>query len=183
MAGVTTALIWVLFLLGALVTPHRAGQLLPVPGDTDIRAAYWELRNETEVWLTLEPKTPKGNVAPMLTFTFTFAGKLPAAPPTSIDVRAYAGAFFAPQVELWFQLDGSQKIDLGAKKLGLTTGMATDYLSEPVPIETLKQMASAHRIVGRALGVEFELRDSQIAAIRTFLERVRSGNPAQQPRR
>ena len=30
-------------------------QLLPPPRDSDIRTAYWEIRTESEVWLTLKP--------------------------------------------------------------------------------------------------------------------------------
>jgi len=52
-----------------------------------------------------------------------------------------------------------------------------------ITIETLKDIAGAQRIAGNALGFDFELNRAQRRAIRTFLDRVLSGNPAQQPRR
>ena len=174
-----------LVIAGALFASVTAGQLLPPPGDGDIRAVYWELRKESEVWLTLEPKTAKGDRAPLLTFTLRFAGQWPAGPPTEIDVRAYAGAIWAPRVELWLLLDESQRVDLGsrAKAFGLISGTPSDYLSEPISIDTLRQIAGAHRITGSALGLDFELSESQRLALGAFLERVLSDNPAQQPRR
>ena len=41
-----------------------AAQLLPPPRDGDIRTVYWELQNASDVWLTLEPRTAKGERAP-----------------------------------------------------------------------------------------------------------------------
>lgn len=53
----------------ALTAIDGRAQLLPPPGDGEIRVNYWELRNETEVRLTLEPRNAKGERAPLLTFT------------------------------------------------------------------------------------------------------------------
>jgi hypothetical protein len=170
-------------ILGALVSAGTAAQLLPPPGDLDIRAVYWELRNESEVWLTLEPKSSKGGAAPLLTFTCRFAGKRPAGPITQIDVRAYSGVFWAPRASLFFVLDELQKLDLGSSTGTLISGTPSDYVSEMISIETLKEMAGAQRITGEALGFPFELREPQRRALRTFLGLVLSGNPAQQPRR
>jgi hypothetical protein len=43
-----------MILASALSSIGVAGQALPPAGDGDIRVLYWQLRNETEVWLTLE---------------------------------------------------------------------------------------------------------------------------------
>jgi hypothetical protein len=100
-------------------------------------------------------------------------------------VRAYAGAFWAPRVELWFLLNDRHRIDLGSqgRAFGLISGTPSDYLSEPISIDTLRQIAGAHRITGNALGLDFELSESQRRALGAFLERVLSDNPAQQLRR
>lgn len=163
----------------ALVAPAAAGQLLPPPGDGDIRAVYWELRNQSEVFLTLEPKSAKGAAAPLLTFTYHFAGKRPATAPARIEVRAYAGAYWAPRPELWFLLDDGHKVDLGSSSGGLVSGTPSDYLSNVITIGTFKEMLAARRITGVALGFEFELRESQRRALGRFLERVLSDNPLQ----
>ena len=162
-----------------------SGQLLPPPKDGDIRAVYWELRNESEVWLTLEPKAAAGGSAPMLTFTFQFPGKRPAAPPAQIEVRAYAPVLmWAPRPELWLVLDGGDKLDIGARgsPYGMMSGQVSDYLTAMISIDTLKRIAGAKRIAGSALGIDFELNESQASALRTFLERVLSDNPVRWPR-
>ena len=158
----------------ALVALAMAGamsprQLLPPPGDGDIRQVYWELQNRSEVWLTLEPKTPKGERAPMLTFTFNFAGKSPAAPPTNVEVRAYAGTIYTPRSDLVFTLDDQQKFDLSGR---LLSGTPSDYATGTITIAVLKQMAAASRITGNALGFDFELTAAQRKAIAAFHDRI-----------
>jgi hypothetical protein len=161
------------------------GQLLPPPGDRDIRVVYWELRSQSEVWLTLEPHSAKGAPAPLLTITHRFAGKYPDKPPVSVELRALAGNLWAPRPELWMIIDDHVKLDLAteARRIGLVSGMPSDYLSQAISIDTLREIAGAHRIAGSALGFEFELTSSQLDAIRTYLERILSPNPGQQPRR
>ena len=65
-------------------------QLLPPPGDGDIRNIYWELRDESELWLTLEPSSGDRRHKRMLTITWRFAGRRPSALPKELDVTAYA---------------------------------------------------------------------------------------------
>jgi hypothetical protein len=164
-----------------------AGQALPPPRDGDIRALHWELRNETEVWLTLEPKSSAGKPGPpgmILTLTRQFQGKHPTRPATDVELRAYAGFLWAPRVEFWLVLDGDQRINLAPKTVfGLSTGAVSDYLPATISIGTLKQMAEARRVAGNALGFEFELTESQRLAIRAFVERALSDDPAGLKRR
>jgi hypothetical protein len=145
-------------------------QLLPPPGDGDIRQVFWELQNRSEIWLTLEPKTPKGERAPMLTFTFNFAGKSPAAPPTNVEVRAYAGTIYTPRSDLVFTLDGREKIDLSSGRL--LSGTPSDYAAGTMTIAVLKQLAAASRVTGNALGFDFELTAAQRKAIAAFHDRI-----------
>lgn len=161
----------------ALPSAARA-QLLPPPGDREIRAVYWELRNEAEVWLTLQPTDAAGKRSPMLTITHRFPGRQPAAPPSELEIRAYAGALFAPGVELWLVID-RRKIDLAAQTpaYGLISGTPSDYMSARISIETLRQIASADRVEGNALGVAFELRPAQRAAVAALIERLASEDP------
>ncbi len=145
-------------------------QLLPPPGDGDIRQVFWELQNRSEVWLTLEPKTTNGERAPMLTFTFNFAGKSPAAPPTNVEVRAYAGSIYAPRADLVFVLDARQRIDLSTGRL--FSGTPSDYAAGTMTIAVLKQVAVASQVTGNALGFDFELTAAQRKAIAAFHDRI-----------
>ena len=172
----------ILAIAGAFFRPAAAGQVLPPPGDGDVRAVYWDLRSQSEVWLTLEPKGPKGERAPMLTLTYRFAGKWPAGPPTEIDLRAYAGFLWAPRPELWLVIDNKKKLDLGSPR-GLISSAPSDYLSQMISIEVVRELATARRIEGNALGFPFELSDSQRRAIGMFLDRIASENPTGLPKR
>ena len=171
----------------ALVLTATAVQALPPPGDGDIRALYWELRNETEVWVTLEPKSPDAKPAPQamtLTFTRRFAGKWPDNQPPRFEVRADAGFLWAPKNELWIAVDGDETIDFASHNpFGLITGVVSTYVAAEIPIATLARIGKASRVSGNALGFEFTLTASQRQAVRDFLERAMSDNPARLPRR
>ena len=171
------------FAVGVVLMPAglavvTAEQLLPPPVDGDIRVVHWDLQNRSQVWLTLEPKAPDGTPAPLLTLAWDFAGKRPVSPPTQIELRAYAGVFWAPRVELWLALDDEARFDLVAGPVfGLVSGVGSDYLPAAVSIETLQRIADARRVAGNALGFPFELSDAQRLAVRAFLERVTGGQP------
>jgi len=79
------------------VTP--AAQLLPTPRDGDIRTVYWELQNRSEIFLTLELHSADRKPAPLVTLSLAYAGKSPPTPPTAVELRAYAGHFWAPRGE------------------------------------------------------------------------------------
>src|SRR5688500_4513893 len=164
-------------LLSAAPGAVVAEQLLPPPRDGDIRVVHWDLQNHSQVWLTLEPKAPDGKPAPLLTLAWDFAGKRPVSPPAHIELRAFAGAFWAPRVEFWLALDDEPRIDLvGGSMFGLVSGVGSDYLPATVSIETLQRIADARRVTGNALGFPFELSGAQRLAVRAFLARVTSGH-------
>lgn len=148
--------------------PLLSAQLLPPPGDGDIRQVYFEIQNRSEIWLTLKPKSPKGGPAPMLTFTFSSPGKGTAASPKQIEVRAYA-PMWTPRSDLVFVLDDQQKIDLHGTGVN---GMPSDYSVGNTTIAVLRQMAAASRISVNALGFDFELTEAHRKAIATFLDRL-----------
>ena len=153
----------------ALIAALWAAQLLPPPKDGDIRDVYWELRKESETWLTIELRTAEGRPAPLMTFTHTYAGKPPGPAASQIEVRAYG---YAPHADLVFVLNDEQTFDITPPGGMLTTGTPSDYARGTLSMDQLRQMAAAARITGRALGVSFELRDTQRKAIAAFVRRV-----------
>ena len=144
-------------------------QLLPPPKDGDIRDVYWELRKESETWLSLELKTADGRPAPFLTFTHFYSGKPPGPPASQIEVRAYG---WAPYADLVFLIDDKQTIDLTPRDGILTSGTPTDFVRGTLTLDGLRQLARAGRIAGHTLGVNFVLQDSQRKAIAAFHDRV-----------
>ena len=77
-------------------------------------------------------------------------------------------------------LEGEHRIDLAppGRMPGLISGTPSDYVSHLIPVDTLRQVATAQRVSGHALGFDFELTDSQRAAIAAFLKRVLAEAPA-----
>jgi len=151
-----------------------AAQLLPPPRDGDIRTVFWELQSRTDIFLTIEPRNVKGERAPTLTFTYNFPDKRQTSPPREVEVRAFAGQFWAPRAELWFDLDGKERLDVsaGVPAIGLLQGAADDYWGGPLPIEAIYRMVLVPRIRGSALGFPFELSASQRQALRAWLDRI-----------
>lgn len=162
-------MVFVCALVCSVLTVTPMPQLLPPAKDGDIRDVYWELRDESETWLTLEPKTVDGRPAPLMTLTYTYAGKPPGPAATQIEVRAFG---WAPHADLLFVLNDKQTIDLTPAGGVLTSGTPSDYVRGTLTMDALRQIVRAGRISGRALGVSFELRESQRKAIATFYERI-----------
>jgi len=166
--------------IGGAASTH--GQALPPPRDGDIRVLYWDLSKSTQVWLTLEPRARDGAPLPSgmnLTFSIWFPGKWPERPVKTVEIRANAGFMWAPKVDLGFVIDGRENIAVvPAGVVSLTEGAVSNYLPAEVSTEILERLARARHIDGSALGLEFELTDSQVKAIRAFYDRVRSENPA-----
>jgi hypothetical protein len=156
-----------------MLTALDAAQLLPPPKDGDIRVVHWELRNATDIFLTLEPRSVTGERAPLLTFTHRFPGTRQTAAPIEVEVQAFAGQFWAPRAELWFEIDGREIFNLGPPLPGTSLLEGTsDYWSGRMPIDVARRMARAKRINGGSLGFPFELTASQRLAIRTWVERI-----------
>ena len=160
-------------LLGAL----GAAQLLPPAVDGDIRAAYFELQNRSEVWLTLEPRAMNGERAPLITFTHRFPGKRQTAEPREVIVQAFAERFWAPRAELWFDLDRKERVEVsaGVPAVSLLSGAADDYWGGPVSIDAIYWMALAREIRGSSLGFPFQLTAAQQQALRAWLGRIDPG--------
>jgi hypothetical protein len=156
-----------------LVAAHNAAQLLPAPKDGDLRVVYWELQNATDIFLTLEPRCITGERAPIVTFNHRFPGTRQMATPIEVEVQAFAGQFWAPRAELWFEIDGREIFNLGEPLPGtpLLEG-SPDYWSARMPIDVARRMARAQRINGGALRLPFELTASQRQAIRAWVGRI-----------
>jgi hypothetical protein len=156
-------------------------QVLSPAHDGDIRVEYSDLLRQTVVLLTLtiDPAPPAAASRPLaLTFDRTFDGKVPQGPAALFDVRVSAPPAAAPSVELWLMAD-EERIDLvGGNSQALHKTDEADTIYATIPAETLKRAAAAGRIGGRALGIGFELTASQREALRTFVRRAMSADPA-----
>jgi hypothetical protein len=158
-----------------VATSVWVAQLLPPPRDGDIRVAFYELLNQSEISLTLEPNARDGKPAPVLNVAYRFSGKTPSAPATAFELRAYAGMFWAPRPELSLTVDDRDPIDLSGAH-AIYSQLAMESMAAPLTIDGLQQIANARRVTGSALGFPFELSNSQMWAVRAFLDRVRGAH-------
>jgi hypothetical protein len=155
---------------------HGQPQPLPPAGDGDIRVVYQELRDQTELLLTILPQASGGAPPPSrmtLTFSRVSSGRAPQGLATSgaiIDVRAYPGTSVESQAELSFDVDG-YRVDLSGRA-------APDYLSAFTTVRMLERIGAGDHVAASALGVRFELTSDQRAAVRAFVARVKSSDPA-----
>jgi len=157
---------------------------LPPPRDGDIRVMSWEALDETEVWLTLEPRSPGGEKLPIsLALSATFRGRRPAAPPARAEVRAHVNLLWAPTPELRLVMDerslefeppGPSPVYSSADPGGSTLTGVTGRIG----VATLERMAAARSLGGNALRLDFALDAGQRAAIARFTKRVLSADPA-----
>jgi hypothetical protein len=168
----------------AFAPGHALAQALPPPRDGDVRVLYHELRDLTEVWLTLEPKGPAGETLPiLLTFNVAFPGKRPAVPVTQVEMRAYVGRLWNPRPELTLVLDGKTTLDVAGPNPRILTGGDYETTSMTAVVgtlstDTLKTIGEARSVSGNALRLPFVLNESQRQAIAAFRERIQSADPA-----
>jgi hypothetical protein len=157
----------------------------PPPRDGDIGVMYWEAFDQTEVWLTLEPRSPAGEKLPTsLALSATFTGRRPSPPPARVEVRAHVNALWAPTPELRLVMDG-RKLEFQAPgpspvydgSAGPGSSTLTG-MTGTIDVATLERMAAAHTLGGNALRLEFALDAAQRAAIGRFTKRVLSTDPA-----
>src|SRR5881392_3289749 len=149
----------ILALMVAVAAPAPA-QLLPPPGDSDIRAVIWDLRDQCEVFLTIVPRAGvagRAGAAPMetptgltLTFSRMASGRTqaPATPDTVIDVKAYPGMMWSVPIELSLDVDG-ERVSLAAPADQLiTTDVGPSYLPVSTTVRTLARLGDADRVSG-----------------------------------
>jgi hypothetical protein len=165
----------------AAATLFAGAQVLSPARDGEIRVEYSDLLRQTVVVLTLtiEPPHPSAESRPLvLTFGRTFEGKVPQGPAALFNVRVSAPPAATPPVELWLMADGERTDLVGGNAEALRKTDEADAIYATIPAETLKRLAAAGRINGSALGFGFELTASQREALRTFVARAMSADPA-----
>jgi hypothetical protein len=158
----------------------------PASGDGDIRATYQELRDQTELVLTIQPHVAAGALAPAgfaLTFSRVSSGRDPQAPASSttvIDVRAYPGTAWTPKPDVSFDIDGAHvQVTVPVRDSLQVTGPDPAYLSSYTTVRLLERIAAGNHVAANALGLPFDLTPDQRAAVRTFVQRLKAKDQRQ----
>jgi len=165
--------------VSCLAAASAFGQTLPSPQDGDIRVMYFEALDQTEVWLTLEPKSPAGEKLPIfLVLRATFPGRRPVAAPAHLEVRADVDRLWAPTPELRLVADEKALAFEPPGPSPVYAGSTMTAVAGAVSPATLERMATARTLGGNALRLDFALDAAQRAAIGRFTKRVLSADPA-----
>lgn len=161
-------------------------QPAPAPVDGDIRAVYQELRDQTELVLTLQPHAAAAATAPAgfaLTFSRVSTGRDPQTPASSgtvIDVRAYPGTASTPKPDVSFDIDGAHvQVSVPVRDSLQVTGPEPAYLSSYTTVRLLERIAAGNHVSADALGLQFDLTPDQRAAVRTFVQRLKAKDQRQ----
>jgi hypothetical protein len=154
-------------------------QTLPPPQDGDTRVMYLEALDQTEVWLTLEPRSPAGEKLPIfLELRATYPGRRPVAPPAHLELRALVDRLWAPTPELRVAADDKALAFEPPGPSPVYAGSTMTAVAGTLSLATLERMARARTLGGNALRLDFALDAAQRAAIGRFTKRVLSADPA-----
>lgn len=160
------------------------------PAAGHIGAYYFEVGNQSQVWISLNPQSKESGPNPVrLNITVAFPGGTLARVPDMVEVRADLGYFANPnriiQPILRFKLSGGTEMDLTAKgqtfqfissssENGLMPGVA-DRLIVHITFAALRQIAQSSSVDMNALGYSVVLSPEDVQSLRKFIDVVCSG--------
>jgi hypothetical protein len=159
----------------------------------EIKTLYWELFNQTEIWVRLSPEGKDNKPAPVsLIFYITFPGKEPQSEPEQITVRAQADPrFVASKFSLKLIPRPGAPLDLVGPLGTVKNSIGTDFQYYPncpgggcamtgiisyLPWKTFVQIAQSESLTAEALGMEVSLQKSDLDALRAFAKKIIPGD-------
>jgi hypothetical protein len=168
-----------LVLIAALLHPNST----PRPGE--VGAFYFDVLNESQVWVDLEPTVLEDGPNPIrVNFTAAFKGRSIGDAPPRIRVRAKSdGSMFPLRIRvpvLQFQLHDDSVIDLtgtgsvynffpGCEKC------AADTLTTDMPFAQFQTLAASPYVQVEALGFKLRLSPKDLTALRKLSAAVSDG--------
>jgi hypothetical protein len=151
----------------------------------EIGAAYFDVLDQSQVWMNVEPELPKPDPAPViLNVTVAFHGLELKAAPTTVRVRAESVSGTFPlrirQPILRLVLDRTTTIDLTGpgstyQFISSTQDGAVDTIVTELPFDSLRQIARATDVTLDALGFSMPLTPADLAAWGVFIHTVEDG--------
>jgi hypothetical protein len=155
----------------------------PTPGE--IGAFYFDVLNQSQVWVNLTPESVEPGPRPvLLNVTVSFPGRRLPGPPTVVDIRATAVDTAFPlrirQPILRIDTSDGRHYDLAApgrvsQFVASCKECALDTLTTRVAFEELREIARSSGITMNALGFGVRLTPSDLTALRRFIDAVIDG--------
>jgi hypothetical protein len=155
----------------------------PKPGE--IGAFYFDVLNQSQVWVNLSPDSVEPGPNPvLLNVTLSFPGRRLDGPPKVAEIRATAINTAFPlrirQPILRFDSGDGRHYDLTApgrvsQFVASCQECALDTLTTRVAFEELREIAGSPEVTMNALGFALRLTRSDLTALATLIDTVTSG--------
>ena len=168
-----------LVLVAALLHPNSS------PKTGDLGVFYFDVLNESQVWVDLEPRVLEEGPNPVrLNITVAFTGRTLAGAPSSVRVRAKSdGATYPLRIrlpQLQFHLHNGAVIDLTGNDSVYRffpdcDKCPADTLTTNMPFSQLETLADSPLVEVEALGFKLRLTASDLTALRKLAATVSEG--------
>jgi len=168
----------------SVISPNR------LPSLGQIGAFYFELPDESQVWINLEPVNSEPGPNPIkLNFTVTFPGRQIEYATDMVEVRAESYDTTFPQITrrpiLKFRLQDGNEVDLtGQGKTFQFTyhGLCTidescfpDTVIARMPFSDLCKIAASNSLKIEAVGFTLNMKPEDIRSLRRYVQTVQNG--------
>jgi hypothetical protein len=168
----------------SVISPNR----LPLLGQ--IGAFYFELMDETQVWVNLEPRNSESGPNPVrLNFTLVFPGREIEHEPDMVEVRAESYEATFPQITrrpiLRFSLPDGSEVDLtGQGKTflfayhglcGVDESCFPDTVNARMPFSDLCRIAASNSLKIEAVGFTLNMKPEDVRSLRRYVQTVQNG--------
>jgi hypothetical protein len=177
----------------AIISPNR------FPSLGQIGAFYFEIMNQSQVWINLEPQSSESGPAPVkLNFTVAFPGRETENIPDAVQVRAESRNVAFPQRTrqpiLKFQIEDGTEMDLtspgkkfqftyhGVCDLSSGESCQSDTVIAQISFSDLHKIAKSKSLKIEALGFTLNMKPGDIQSLWRYVETVQNGvrlNPTQ----
>jgi hypothetical protein len=163
-----------------------SGWMLATPSPfRTVKSLFWEMANQTEVWVRLAPRSPKGEPIPAeLVFSARYRGNLtkPEAIVTTPDeltlLAQGSPMVFHVSLALTFVLNGGRTVDLLAPPAIYRTGSPCDTCG-PTSVratldpKVLVDLGTSATVTANVLGMPCELDRADLEAVAQFARDIK----------
>jgi hypothetical protein len=171
---------WMLFVsltLISIILPN------PSPSLGRIGAFYFDVMDQSQVWINLEPQNSKPGPNPVkLNFTVAFPGHEIEHAPDAVDVRAEPNGVFFQRIQpiLRFRIEDGSELDLTApgkrfQFISRCQDCAADTIVARMPFSDLRKIAGSSSLAIEALGFTVRMKPEDLQSLRQYVQTVQEG--------
>jgi hypothetical protein len=156
----------------------------PSPSFGRIGAFYFEVMDQSQVWIDLEPQNSEPGPNPVkLNFTVAFPGYEIEHAPDTVGIRAESNSVFLQRIRqpiLRLRAEDGSEVDLTApgktfQFVGRCQDCAADMIIARMPFSDLCRIAGSSSLTIEALGFAAHMRPEDIQSLRQYVQTVQGG--------